>query len=248
MKTIIIDDEPKARDNLKLLLSEYCPNVNILASEGNIKDAIASINKHQPELIFLDVQMQGETGFDLLEKLETITFEVVFTTAHHEYALKAFKFSAIDYLLKPIDIEGLRRAVQRAIERNGKQMERRMEIASDTLDQNKSSFNKIALPTSEGFVFIVKDDIVRCESTDNYTNFYLADGTKVLVSKTLKHFDEILSPYGFFRVHQSHLINLSHLQKYHKGEGGYAIMSDASSVMVSRRKKAEFLDCLSRIS
>jgi len=248
MKTIIIDDEPKARDNLKLLLSEYCPNVNILASEGNVKDAIASIKKHQPELIFLDVQMQGETGFDLLEKLETITFEVVFTTAHHEYALKAFKFSAIDYLLKPIDIEDLKRAVQRAIERNGKQMERRMEIASDTLDQNKSSFNKIALPTSEGFVFIVKDDIVRCESTDNYTNFYLTDGTKVLVSKTLKHFDEILSPHGFFRVHQSHLINLSHLQKYHKGEGGYAIMSDSSSVMVSRRKKTEFLDCLSRIS
>lgn len=248
MKTIIIDDEPKARDNLKLLLSEYCPNVNILASEGNIKDAIASIKKYQPNLIFLDVQMQGETGFDLLEKIETITFEVVFTTAHHEYALKAFKFSAIDYLLKPIDIEDLKSAVQRAIKRNGEQMGRRMEIASNTLDQNKSSFNKIALPTSEGFVFIVKDDIVRCESTDNYTNFYLTDGTKVLVSKTLKHFDEILSPHGFFRVHQSHLINLSHLQKYHKGEGGYAIMSDSSSVMVSRRKKTEFLDCLSRIS
>ena len=248
MKTIIIDDEPKARDNLQLLLSEYCPSIHIVASDGNVNAAIRSIETHCPDLIFLDVQMQGETGFDLLEKLETITFEVVFTTAHHEYALKAFKFSAIDYLLKPIDIDELKSAVIRAQKRNGKQIGKRMQIASDTLEQAKSSFNKIALPTSEGFVFIEKNDIVRCESTDNYTNFYLTDGSKVLVSKTLKHFDELLSPHGFFRIHQSHLINLSHLKSYHKGEGGYAIMSDNSSVMVSRRKKPEFLECLSKIS
>lgn len=248
MKTIIIDDESKARENLKLLLSDYCPKVNVLACEGSVTSALSAIQTHEPELVFLDVQMQGETGFDLLEKLETIPFEVVFTTAHHEYALKAFKFSALDYLLKPIDISELKNAVSRAEIKSGDQIKKRMDMATESIKQSKSSFTKIALPTSDGFVFVGKNQIIRCESTDNYTNFYLSDGTKHLVSKTLKHFDELLSAHNFFRIHQSHLINLEHLERYHKGEGGYAIMSDGASVMVSRRKKVDFLECLSNLT
>jgi len=247
MKTIIIDDEPKARENLTCLLKENCPSVKIVDDKGTVNEGLLSIKKHQPDLLFLDVQMCGETGFDLLEKLNTIDFEVIFTTAHHEYALKAFKFSAVDYLLKPIVIDELKDAVHRASKHTAQQSHTRIQMITETIKNQQNGFDKIALPSADGFLFVERDDIIRCESTDNYTNFYLNNGSKIMVSKTLKHFDDLLSPHNFFRVHQSHLINLIHLKQYHKGEGGYAIMSDDSSVMVSRRKKGEFLDRLSNI-
>ena len=247
MKTIIIDDEPKARENLTCLLKDNCPSVKIVDDKGTVNEGLLSIKKHQPDLLFLDVQMCGETGFDLLEQLKTINFEVIFTTAHHEYALKAFKFSAVDYLLKPIVIDELKDAVYRASKSTAQQSHTRIQMITETIKNQQNGFDKIALPSADGFLFVKRDDIIRCESTDNYTNFYLNNGSKIMVSKTLKHFDDLLSPHNFFRVHQSHLINLIHLKQYHKGEGGYAIMSDDSSVMVSRRKKAEFLDRLSQI-
>ena len=247
MKTIIIDDEPKARENLTYLLKENCPSVKIVDDKGTVNEGLLSIQKHQPDLLFLDVQMCGETGFDLLEQLKTIDFEVIFTTAHHEYALKAFKFSAVDYLLKPIVIDELKNAVHRASKRTAQQSQTRIQMITETIKNQQNGFDKIALPSADGFLFVKRDDIIRCESTDNYTNFYLNNGSKIMVSKTLKHFDDLLSPHNFFRVHQSHLINLVHLKQYHKGEGGYAIMTDDSSVMVSRRKKAEFLERLSQI-
>lgn len=246
IKTLIVDDEENARGNLQALLESYCEEVTVMDMLENVADALIATKKHKPDLVFLDIEMNGETGFDLLSDIEEINFDIVFTTAHSDYALKAFKFGAADYLLKPIDINDLVKAVAKT----SKRLEN--EFSKNKLDQLLSRaerpgeiFNKVALPTVDGLVFVERDNIIRCESADNYTTFYLLDGSKIMVSKTIKHFEEMLSNYNFFRVHQSHLINLKHLKQYYKGEGGYAIMSDDSSVVVSRRKKEAFLSGLS---
>ncbi|MBL4754367.1 MAG: response regulator transcription factor [Flavobacteriales bacterium] len=242
IKAIIIEDEEKARSNLMQILGEYCKEVEVVAAQDNVQSGIKSIKQHNPDLLFLDVHMQGETGFDLLEQIGKIDFEIIFTTAHNEYAVKAFKFSAIDYLLKPIDINELVNAVQKAtnkIEQNS--TKERYDLIVENLQGQKSTFNKIALPTADGLVFVQLSDIIRCESEDNYTHFFLINGKRFLVSKTIKYFEELLTDQDFFRVHQSHLINIHHIKEYHKGEGGYAIMSDESSVIISRRKKEAFL-------
>ncbi|HIA37183.1 MAG TPA: response regulator transcription factor [Flavobacteriales bacterium] len=248
LKTIIVEDEEKASLNLKNILHEYCENVEVVDMQEGVASGIASIKKHKPDLVFLDVKMRGETGFDLLEQIDDINFEIIFTTAHNEYALKAFKFSAIHYLLKPIDIEQLVDAVQRVKEiKNHKFNKVRFDMAIENLKDQKNTFRKIALPTVDGLIFIQIEDIIRCESEDNYTYFILQNETRVLVSKTIKHYEELLVEHNFFRVHQSHLINLNHITKYHKGEGGYATMADGSSVPVSRRKKIAFLNTLSSL-
>ena len=242
IRSIIIEDEDKARSNLMQILSEYCNDVEVVDAQASVKEGINAILKHKPDLIFLDVHMQGETGFDLLEQIGEINFEVIFTTAHNEYAVKAFKFSAIDYLLKPIDIDELVNAVTKAGKKiNQDSTKERYDLVLENIKGQKSTFNKIALPTAEGLVFVQVADIIRCEAEDNYTHFFLKDGERFLVSKTIKYFEELLTEQDFFRIHQSHLININHLVEYHKGEGGYAIMSDESSVIVSRRKKEAFL-------
>ena len=248
LKTIIVEDEEKARLNLKHILYEYCKNVEVVDMQDGVKSGIASIKKHNPDLVFLDVKMRGETGFDLLEQIGDINFEIIFTTAHNEYALRAFKFSAIHYLLKPIDIDQLVNAVERVKERQNHKFDKsRFDLAIENLKDQKNSFRKIALPTTDGLVFIQIEDIIRCESEDNYTYFFLQNERRILVSKTIKYFEELLVDHNFFRVHQSHLINLNHINKYHKGEGGYATMADGSSVPVSRRKKNSFLTTLSSL-
>jgi len=248
LKTIIVEDEEKARLNLKRLLQEYCNNVEIIDMLDGVAPGIKSIKKHNPDLVFLDVKMRGETGFDLLEQIDDIKFEVIFTTAHNEYALKAFKFSAIHYLLKPIDIDLLVNAVNRVEEMQKQKFDTaHFNIAIENLKEQKNTFRKIALPTNDGLVFIQIEEIIRCESEDNYTYFFLANETRILVSKTIKHYEELLAEHNFFRVHQSHLINLNHIKKYHKGEGGYAIMADESTIPVSRRKKNLFLSNLSSL-
>ncbi len=246
IKALIIDDEENARGNLQVLLQDYCEEVSVVAMLDNVTDGLKAAKKHKPDLVFLDIEMNGETGFDLLSRIEEIDFDVVFTTAHSDYALKAFKFNASDYLLKPIDINDLIKAVAKTSKRLGIQLSRnKMEQIINRAQQPNEVFNKIGLPTIDGLIFVERDHIIRCESADNYTTFYLHDGSKIMVSKTIKHFEEMLSEYNFFRVHQSHLINLRHLKQYHKGEGGYAIMSDDSSVIISRRKKEAFLSGLS---
>ena len=246
IKALIVDDEENARGNLQVLLKDYCEEVTVVAMLDNVTDGLKAAKKHKPDLIFLDIEMNGETGFDLLSMIEDIDFDVVFTTAHSDYALKAFKFNATDYLLKPIDIDELIKAVSKTSKRLGNQLSKnKMDQIISRAQQPNNPFKKIALPTVDGLIFVERDHIIRCESADNYTTFYLHDGSKIMVSKTIKHFEEMLSEYNFFRVHQSHLINLRHLKQYHKGEGGYAIMSDDSSVIVSRRKKEAFLSGLS---
>lgn len=247
IKTIIIDDESKGRTILKTLLEKYCRNVEVLELADSAENGIIAIKKHKPDLIFLDIEMPHENGFDMLKKLDLIDFEVIFVTAFDHYAVKAFKFSATDYLLKPIDAEELITAVSRVESKIQKKPQEKMEVLFNNLRSFQNPYNKIGIPTRDGIIFIPINEVIRCESEINYTRFYLQKGEKMLASKTLKEFEELLTEYNFFRVHKSHLINLHHIKRYVKGEGGTVILSDNSEVEVSRRNKEQFLKRLGNL-
>jgi len=239
IRAIIIDDEQEGRNTLNNMLNSFCSNVQVVGLAHNVESGLSLLAKEHPELVFLDIHMPDGTGFDLLEKVNGISFKVIFVTAYDQYALKAIKFSAIDYLLKPIEPQHLIDAVTKVAEQKtdfdlvSKQL--------NTLFRNKNGFERITLPTFEGLRFIVLKDIIRCEADNNYTNFFLSSGEKVLVTRTLKEYDEALSGLDFIRVHQSHLVNSKYIEQYIKGDGGSVIMTDGSHVEVSRRRKEEFL-------
>jgi two-component system LytT family response regulator len=243
IRAIIVDDENKSRVNLKILLTEFCEGVEVIGLAGTVNDAIKLIDSKNPDMVFLDIQMQNETGFDLLEHYEKINFEVVFTTAHSEYALRAIKFSAIDYLLKPIDIDDLQAAVKKLEERINadSQIKNKLEVLLQNLKPEDSSNCKIALPSSSGLVFVKLREILYCEGQSNYTYFYLINGNKYIVSKTLKEYEEMLSEYNFFRIHKSHLVNLNEIKQYVRGDGGYVVMNNEKALDVSKRRKESFL-------
>lgn len=247
--TLIIDDESNGRDILTALLEKFCPSLEILGTADNAESGRTMIAALKPQLVFLDINMPGQTGFDLLQQIESIDFEVIFVTAHDNYALKAFKFSAIDYILKPIDLDDLKAAVKKAEEKlslNDKPKERYNEFFNN-IKNIRNPFDKLGLATRDGLIFIKISEIIRCESDVNYTWFYLEKGEKILASKTLKEFEEMLDEYNFYRIHKSHLVNLSHLKRYIKGEGGSVIMSDNSEVEVSRRNKEGLMKRLQQI-
>ncbi len=243
IKSVIIDDEKKGRETLKNMLAKYCNNVEVVDEANSAKNGKEIIENHNPDLVFLDIQMPHGTGFDMLEDFEEVNFEVIFTTAYDQYAIKAIKFAALDYLLKPIDIDELKNAVDRV----------KNKLASVDTNKNFEIFlqnlkginKKIALPTAEGVSFIETKKIIRCEADGNYTCFFLANENKILVSKTLKEFEELLTDYDFFRVHNSHLVNLNHVVKYLKVGGDIVVMTDGSKIEISRRKKEAFLERLS---
>lgn len=241
LKAIIVDDELKARENLQILLQDFVQSVEVAALCQNISEAIEAVKLHSPEIVFLDIQLQRESGFDLLTKLKEINFEVIFTTAYTEYAIKAFKFSAIDYLLKPIDIEDLKKSVSRVEKRVGNNMTSRLTELVQNLKFGSNENFKIALPTLEGLVFVKVNDIVYCEASSNYTQIFTLEG-KYLVSKTLKEYDDLLSDHNFFRIHNSYLININSIKKYVKGDGGYVVLNNNISLDVSKRKKEAFLN------
>lgn len=240
-RAVIVDDEQGARDTLASLLSSHCPDISVVALADCVKKGVEAIIRHQPDVVFLDVQMPDGTGFDLLEQLPEIRFKIIFASAYDRFAIQAFKFSAIDYLLKPVEAQGLTEACSRL-----KEEDRYSEISKklEVLLQNRHSFEKIALPTMDGITFVKIRDIIRCESDNNYTNIFINNGKKMVVSRTLKEYEDMLTPFNFFRIHKSHLINLSYLQKYRKGEGGFVIMEDGAELEVSRRRKEEFLTAL----
>ena len=243
IRSVIIDDEEKGRNTLRNFLTKYCNNISVVAEGDCVKSGLEKISSYNPDLVFLDIQMPDGTGFNLLEQIKEINFKVIFVTAYDQYALKAFKFSAIDYLLKPIDPEKLIEAVNRLSDfEDIKSINNKLEV----LVGNKNRFEKIALPTVNGVHLVKIKDIIRCESDSNYTTIFLASGKKILVTKTLKEYDEMLTPMHFYRVHQSHLINLAFVEKYHKGEGGFVIMEDGSEIEVARRRKEGFLSELIR--
>lgn len=246
VKAIIVEDELNSREVLKKMLVRYCPEIELSGEADDVSTALKIIHDSDPELIFLDIEMSGESGFDLLDKLKK-PCSVIFTTAYDKYALRAIKFSALDYLLKPIDSEELIQAVKKA---TGKQNnnEEKLKFLLDTLSKRSEYPNRISLPTGTAYEIVNINDIIRCESDGHYTTFILADKRKLLVSVSMKYYEEILPEDSFVRVHHSHLININHVVRFLKTDGGYAIMSDNSQVEISRRKKEFFLQRLQKIS
>jgi two-component system, LytTR family, response regulator len=237
IKAIIIDDEPYCCEVLAAMLAAECPEVRVMSICNNGQDGLAAIKQHFPDLVFLDVEMPRMNGFEMLENLSSIGFHLIFTTSYDQYALKAIRFSAIDYLLKPIDREELKKAVQKVKERKQLPVPQQMEILMAKLRQPANAINKIALPTIEGLQMIPIDTIISCESDDNYTHIKLKKGKKLLVTRSLKDIEESLEQHAFIRVHRSFLVNLNEIEKYIKGEGGYLVMSDGESIDVARNKK-----------
>ena len=238
IKTLIIDDEKSSRDTLCGFVKNYCPDIQVIGESESAEQGIDQIKKLQPDLIFLDIELPLGSGFDLLEACKHANFEVIFTTAHDKYALQAIKVCALDYLLKPISATDLINAVAKISERShsGSSQPQIGAFVENISNLNKQLSN-IVLPTLDGFIVVKISDIIRCEADKNYTFFIFTNNEKVLVSKTLKEFDELLHDMDFIRVHQSHLINASHVQRYINGSGGYVKMSDDSIIEVSRRKK-----------
>jgi two-component system LytT family response regulator len=240
IRSIIVDDEQKSRESLKIILEDFCENVTICALCQNVSEGIQAIKEHQPDVVFLDIQMQRETGFDLLTQLNSIDFEVIFTTAHSEYAIKAFKFSAIDYLLKPIDIDDLQKALAKVEHKQNQNISGRLEHLIQNLRTNTPENYKLALPTTEGLVFVQLNSILYCEASSNYTIIYTPKN-KYIVSRTLKQYEDLLGEHNFFRIHNSYLINLNAVKKYIRGEGGSVVLENDITLDVSKRKKEAFL-------
>ena len=242
IRAIIIDDEPYCCEVLVALLGDCCPQVNVVATCHNARDGLSSIRQHTPDLVFLDVEMPKMNGFAMLEQLPSVNFHLIFTTSYDQYALKAFRFSAIDYLLKPIDRDELQTAVHKVLQQSQSPLPQQLEILMRKIHQPTAAITKIALPTMEGLQMILVDRIISCESDDNYTILKLKDRRKITVSCTLKEIEEILEDHrSFIRVHRSYLVNLNEIEKYLKGEGGYLIMSDGSTIDVSRTRKETLL-------
>ena len=241
LKAIIIDDEPYCCEILAAMLESDCPDVTVVNISNNGLDGLLAIQQLSPDVVFLDVEMPKMNGFEMLEQLPSVNFHLIFTTSYDQYALKAFRFSAVDYLLKPIDRHELQKAVQKVEQRSVPPLPQQLEILMQRIHHNGSSVNKIALPTMDGLQMVLIADIISCESDDNYTIFLLKNKKKVVVSSTLKEIEEILEEHHFIRVHRSYLVNLNEIEKYQKGEGGYLVMSDGSTVDVSRNKKEVLL-------
>lgn len=247
LKAIIVDDENHSRETLKNLLEEFCSDVEVLASISTVRDAVKEIPLLKPDLVFLDIELQSGTGFDILAQLGEINFEVVFTTAFDQYAVKAIKFSSLDYLLKPIDLEELQSAVEKARKiKNKESYNEQLVSLLKNIRQPKSS--RICLATFEGMEFINIDDISHCEASGSYTSFKLVNGQKLLVSKHLKEYENLLGEHHFLRVHNSFLINLKEVKKYFKSDGGYIVMNNDDTVSISRGKKEIFMNAMQMMS
>lgn len=242
INAILVDDEPRNIRILKNLLEEFCPQVKVAGEAESSEAAIALIRSNQPDLVFLDIEMPFGNAFDLLDKLMPVNFQVIFVTAFDNYALKAFRYCALDYLLKPVDIDDLKTAVQKVLERvKEKDMDQKLDIFLKNIKGGKSSLQKIGLPTNDGLFFTNVENIIRCEASGSYTIIYLADKQKFVVSKSLKEYEDMLPEKDFCRIHHSHIVNLAYVKKYFKGRGGYIEMQDHTSIEVSTRKRDEFL-------
>lgn len=244
MNTLIVEDERKSREVLKHLLEEYCPAVCVTGMAANVAEAREIIREQMPDMVFLDIEMPGGNGFRLLEDFFPAPFSVVITTSYNQYAVRAIRFSAVDYLLKPIEAGELRAAVERAANKTGMvHQEQRLALLKQSLEK---SAGKIALPTMEGFHFVAVSEIEYCEADGNYTHVYLVNGQNILVSRTLKEFDDLLSEAGFFRIHQSYLVNLRYMRKFVKAHSSL-VTDSGKSLPVASRKKEAFISFLKKL-
>lgn len=248
LRTIVIDDEESVRKTLEKLVKRYCPNIRMVAEADGVESGIKAIKKHHPDLVLLDIKMDDGTGFDLLKQLEPVDFKVIFITAYDQYAIKAIKFSALDYLLKPIDPEDLTEAINKAEKLIVNELNQQLNTLEENMLTQEKSKKKIILKTFDNIHLVKLIDIVYCESQDNYTNFNLLGDKKILVSNTLKEYDEMLSEFGFFRAHKSYLINLMHIDRFEKADGGSVVLNNEIKIPVASRKKDQLLEMLHKIA
>lgn len=241
IRAILIDDEMTSLKNLKQKLEEFCKQVTVIAALDKPEEAIPVIKNAKPDVLFLDIEMPKMSGFRMLEELGDYEAEIIFTTAYNHYAIDAMRISAFDYLVKPVAIEELEQTVNRLLEKKSMHTQERLHILKNSINEAKNQENKIAVPVSDGFEFIVIKNILRIESSSSYSRIFFIDGKSVVVTKLLKDFEDILTPYHFFRVHNSHLINLNYIKKYLRGVGGQVLMDNGELIDVSRRKKEEFI-------
>lgn len=245
-KAIIIDDENRTRDLIAKMINSFGLDIEAIPAAESVETGIKAIEEHQPDIVFLDIKMPDGTGFDLLKAIPEKNFEVIFITAHEEFAIKAIKFSALDYILKPVDPEELKNAVVSALESlNNKKEDSQYEALQTNIQPNQK--RKLVLKTQESVHIVELDNIIRCEADRNYTSFYLTEGKKILVSKTLKDYETLLSGYNFLRVQQSHLINLDFVARYDKGNGGSVVMKDGSEVPLSPAKRDLFFKIIENL-
>lgn len=243
LSALIVDDEKKNRESLKKLLNEYCPGVNVLGEADSVNEALLFLNKQKPQLVFLDVEMPNGTGFDLLRQIEKIDFKIIFVTAHSHYAIKAIRFSAIDYLLKPVDTDDLIDAVKRASEETN--TNHHVQYKGFLNNLNNTNTQKLAIPIKDGFAFLAPEDIIRLQADGTYTHIFTKD-EKYTGTKNIKEYEQLLADKNFFRSHNSHLINLKHVKKFSRVDGYFVQMSDSSVAEISRRKKEEFMELMSK--
>ncbi len=240
LKAVIIDDIDLARQTLKKDLALYCPDVEVIGEAEGVVSGVKLLKSFKPDVLFLDIQLKDGVGFDLLEILPDVSFKIIFTTASDAYAIKAFRHAAVDYLLKPIDPDELMSAIEKL--KSGFSQQAQVSVLMEN-NRNKTT-SKIALHTQDKIHVVDIADIIRCEANVNYTEFHFINSKKILVTKTLKDFEEMLKENGFYRVHQSHLINTKYIKEFVKTDGGYLIMSDGNSVPVSTRKRSEVLSLI----
>ncbi|HEX8269482.1 MAG TPA: LytTR family DNA-binding domain-containing protein [Flavobacterium sp.] len=249
IKALLIDDDANLRNGLKTMLQRYAPEISIIGEADSVETGITAIDLEKPQVVFLDIQLTDGTGFDILEQLALkngkSSFHIVFITAHEQYAIKAFRFSALDFLLKPVDPEELQKVIEKiknVLEKNDSYAH--IDLLLENIRKKVDNFKRIALSTSDGIHLFEISDIIRCESEDNYTKFYIKNNKPVLISKTLKEYEDLLTEHGFERIHQSHLINLSYLKSYIRKDGGYVVMADNSNLPISQRKKERLQELL----
>jgi len=244
-RVILVDDEDASRNAVRRILETNCPDVSVVGEADSVAAGARLLREQPADLLLLDVQMEDGTGFDLLDRLPGLNFNVVFITAHDDFAIRAFRYNAIDYLLKPVDPDELTNALRKAMERKD-HAPLQTQIAQLLRSAANKSFDRITLQTGTGYVFAETKDIARIETYGNYSFVFLANGERHLVSRNLREFEEMLPMPGFFRLHQSHMVNTAFVKKYLKEDGGYAVMHDGSKVPVSRRKKEAFLEILQK--
>lgn len=247
IRTLIVEDEQKSREMLAGLIEKNCPELTVIGLARDVKEGVEMVRQHKPDLVFLDISMPDGSGFDLLEQVHGHRFELIFATASDAHAIKAIKYSACDYLLKPIDVDELKAAVGRVVnKRQATPNMDNLQFLIQHLRKADENYQKITLPTGNAYEIVNIRDIIRCEADGSYTTFYLADKRKLLISAGLKHYEELLPESEFIRVHHHHLINMNHVVRFLKEDGGYAVMSDGSRIEISRRKKETFMERLNK--
>jgi two-component system LytT family response regulator len=245
LRIAIIDDETNSRSTLRGMLEQFCQGVEVVAEAESVKTGVHALLASKPDLVLLDIQMQDGTGFDLLEMLPEMPFTVIFVTAYDQYALKAFHFSASGYLLKPIQLDTFIKAIEEVKQNQARKQEAK-QLHEFILQQKKQPFQRMMLPTQEGLEIISLEELIRCEGDNSYTTFFLTDGRKIIVSKTLKTYSELLTDHGFFRIFVSHLVNLDYIKRVKMGRGGEVVLNDGLELPIARNRRKELLEALEK--